>query len=550
VPPRPKASAPAWVLAALGTALVALLAAAAVLTWESTTRAFDAHTEMQIVERTARLGGTYYTTGADQKGPLWLGTYSVARTLFGHEHAWYGVALLLLLVTTTTILALWAIGRLSGPSREGAAAVTAIAATAMAFNAEEWSGVLYSRNLVIALSSCAFAAVFAAGAAQGRRRMLLLLAAGFCTGLAVQTNPSSAVTALVISALAVWLVVGKVSSVTALRRRGPTVAVFFGAAAFTFVSAFLWYAARGALRPFWEQWYTYNQFYTEATGLSGLDVLQKGLRDFRGYYADHTVSLLVLGTFTGDALRRLRAGGASAVDLALPAWWAAEVLAVVASQRFFPHYLILPTVPVLAMAIVLGARYGELLTATARRTAMAAALAAALLVVYWAQVGGALTRLRDYSGTDAVTAARVAALAPDRQRLRDEVARRSSFYDYVYVHNIYPFIYTEIDRVSATRFIESRWLYGYIYGGGTSADYVLPDTWTKWREDMRRTPPKLIALFEDQLPPPDSPAQRLIDCAYTKVWEEPSQRLYERTAAVEPCLEPTAAELTHPIYGK
>ena len=82
--------------------LISMALVAALFDLESRSRQWDAHAERAVVERVHALGGTYYTTGTDQKGPLWLGFYSLADRLSSPEGFWFAVAALIIAVAVVT----------------------------------------------------------------------------------------------------------------------------------------------------------------------------------------------------------------------------------------------------------------------------------------------------------------------------------------------------------------------------------------------------------------------------------------------------------------
>src|SRR5690606_32725857 len=109
-------------------------------------------------------------------------------------------------------------------------------------------------------------------------------------------------------------------------------------------------------------------------------------------------------------------------------------------------------------------------------------------------------------------------LPPGAAGLRATVQALTGPDDYIYVWSKFPHYYVAAERTAASRYIENRWLTGEIFGApGHHADYVLPGTWGKWRDDMAETEPALIATKSDEPVPPGSPLAELLAADYRPV---------------------------------
>jgi hypothetical protein len=515
--------------------LVVLLAAFFDL--ESTARNWDAHEEMQGARRVISLGGPLYGTTADQKGPLWALCYVFAYALGGRENCWFVIAGMLVAIALGTSLAAWALAIRAGPARLMAGGAASALAIELLLGPEEYSWELYSRNLVALLLTAAFAAIVTLPSARPRGRTLLTLGAAIAVGLEVQTNPSSVFSALVCGAVILWMGLGGPLADEPRRLGVPSRFWMFAAvASATFATAFVWYGIRGSLPDFWAEWFTYNRLYAEAGGRSYVGQLRLARFLFAWYYRRSPFKVILLLAFLLDAGRRLRRGVPVWLDVMLVAWWLAACLEVAAAQRFFPHYLILPFLPVATMGCVLAARWGDVVPAHLRA---ATAMLPAVLVLFIS----AQPRLRDglgmvlhFRGLAQRRSDHIAALPAHAQRLRSVVLANSQPDDYVYAYTNESWLYTDFDRTAATRYICKCWLEGEIFWEGKNPAWILPRTWENWRADMIRTQPKLFVTFANSPIPPNSPAALLLSCAYRVLYKEPAQTVHILVKPVDQCL--------------
>ncbi|MFP5375313.1 MAG: hypothetical protein ACLGIO_00830 [Acidimicrobiia bacterium] len=87
--------------------------------------------------------------------------------------------------------------------------------------------------------------------------------------------------------------------------------------------------------------------------------------------------------------------------------------------------------------------------------------------------------------------------------------------DYVWVWSDWPGYYTNVDRPPATRYLSRHWLLGRVYGGTTSPDHILPGTFERWADDVRRTPPAVFMLPTVVPAPEVGPVDRWLRANYT-----------------------------------
>jgi hypothetical protein len=536
-------------------ALAAYVVTAAFFDLLWTTRSWDAHVLLHNAERIVELGGPWYETAAEQKGPLWTAFYVVAYAIGGPFNAWFVIAAMVIGVALCTGAVVAHVGRLAGAGWPMASAVGAAAAIWLMLGPEEYSQVLFSRTIVGLLEVTAFGALLAIvvrGRAQPDwRRLLLAGAAGFLIGLAVQTNLASAPTGVVFGAFVLWIDLARPSARAGPLKHFPTLAMVFTlTAAAAFGSAIAFFAVRGGLEDFVDLWWTYNRDYAAATGLAIQDAVWKGLNDLWRYYQNHPQTFIygnvrttgavlsaIIAGFILDAWRRRIRREPVAVDAFVVLWWLATWLAVALSTRLLPHYMALPFVPVAVMGVLLAARHlprsGEVHLIPP---------AFVVLLILFTMGGPRLTagidRLAAFERPSAHRADVVASLPPARQELRHVVHNYSPPGSFVYAWTNEPMTYTDLERRSPTRYVEQRWLVGEIYGAPSpDPDYIPAGAWEKWAADMRATPPVLWIELDPYRPPAGSPAETLRDCAFTEIYAAPGQRVLARTSrSIGACL--------------
>lgn len=511
-------------------ALLAL--AAAFFELEYTARAWDSHILFHIVERSNELGVPYYVAGADHKGPLWILPYDIAYRIGGQFNLWWIVGFMVMCVAAGTGALLYRLGAtFTGAPKRVVAGVAIFAAGYLMLGPEEFSHTLYSRNwlsLWMAGAIC-LVAMFAVG--QGKRPWLQIGGAGVLGGMIVQTVPSSAPAVLVLTGSVAWLL---------LRGRRKDLKLFglfavCGLAAFS--SAFAYYAVRGGLGEFTHWWWDYSRIYADSTGRSIPQMFEKGFDDFAAYYRTHSVFFVIAVLFLVDAIRRRRTGESTWLDFTLIAWYLAECTAIIFTQRFFPHYLVLAFVPVMAMAVVFAARYGNRIPAGGRRWVPAVALAWVVLGVGWNRFDIGLETMRNFEGLTQTHIAHQQVLPIERQDIRRIVRDHVPADGHIVVWGNQPFDYTDYERKSATRFIAKQWMVGEVFGGqAPDPKYILPGTWDRWIADVRQTPPGAIIEYPNDPIPADTPAGILKSCGFTKVAEHPAYLVWVRQKPIDACL--------------
>jgi hypothetical protein len=528
---------------AIGGVLLLAYVVIATFALQFTTRlAWDEHALIQIVERARAYDLPYYVAGADNKGPLWMAPYDIAQHLGNTYTLWWFIALQIVLVALLTCTALFRVGANAGPARLPLLGVAAAVAVWMLFSPAEWSHTLLSRNLIALWWATAFAALTALPLVTAPRlRAALAATGGALAGFAVQTNPSSAPTALVMLGLVAWLSWRGPLRATPRVLGVPTlVAWFAGTALVAFGSAFAWYAVRGdgALHEFWYWWWGYSRTYSQATGRSLPDILWKGVEFYFSYYRTNTIETLVLAAFVVDTVRRGRAREPVWLDVALLAYWLAECVAVSLGQRFFPHYLVLNVVPVALMGAVLASRWGGRLSRPAQAVLATLLIGGAVLSPAWDEIRHGVRAAEAFHGTEQSQREIRDAVPPDRRQVREIIHqivpnRRPT----AVIWTGMPFDYTDFDVRSATRYVVRVWLTGEVYGGGTSLENIPDGAWDRWVQDMRRTPADVIVFHPADPLPPGTAIDSVAACGYKVAFSSPDWTVLGRVRDLKPCLD-------------
>jgi hypothetical protein len=493
-------------------------------------RGWDAYTERAVVERTARLGGTYYTTGSDQKGPFWLASYSAIWHLTTRTTFWVGIAVGIVTVAAITAWCAARILEVLGVGRVVAAAGAGAVFTYLVLGPEEFASVLYSRNLVSMVEVAAIVVLIRTCDRDWSRRTLLRLATvGGLAGLAIQTMPASGPFVFVLCGYAWSLVaIGRLRS--PMRRGIPTaVLTIFSCAALVVIGVPIWYAARGSLHSFWQQWWTYNQTYNAATDRSPLELIRLGFNNFTRYYRQH--ALLAVGVVTGIIASARRWAGMSSMtrvtSVFVVVWWLQECSAVALAQRFFPHYMILPFVPAAIFAIAALGRVALPPRAVMTRHSLALPLAVVATVALFGadRASAGWDTIRNFRGLGDLDTKNIERLSPDRQLNRALVQHFTDPGEFIVIWSRLPWYYADVDRTSSSRWIENRWLTGEVFGGSTSPRWILPGSWEAWSRDIARTPPSAVLTFSDEPVPRGSPLAQLVS-SYTEVYRDKDRSLF------------------------
>lgn len=469
--------------------------AAAWVGLENRSQDFDPQYARTIVERAARFGGSYYQNGIHNKGPLETAVYDSARWITSDDGYWFGISAYVILAALVIGSAVWMALRAVGTSRWVAALGLTLSAVHFTVSTSDYAGVLYSRNITVALLAAAFAlAMWPRPWRHRRPATITFVVIGILIGAAVQTLLTTAIAGAVLA----LHVVAERSRSTGLRRPRLVLPLAIGA---TVASAPAWYALRGSFDEFWSGWWTYARFMSTGTGRGLIDQFALGSSNLLGYYQERPEAVAAIVAFVvvtrvewptmTPSRRRLH--------MTCAAWFAAAWVELVLAQRYSSHYFAVLAVPTLLMAVIAAAGILRIpvirqslqpLTRPGARARTAVAACCVLIVmqgtdIVWSGVEGA-SRFRNVAGHVAERQRYVSGATRTTRAILDLVSTRG---DALLAWTMYPWTYLEHERVPATRFIWKSFLIGEIYLGRTSPAYVLPETDRWFVEDLQESKP-------------------------------------------------------------
>jgi hypothetical protein len=519
-------------LTAAGLVLTAVIA---LFRMESSGPDYDPQYMRVLVERTMRFGGSYYENGIHNKGPFEPLVYEIAAHLGGHDGFWFVIGAFALvaalcIAAAATVVTVW-----SGGSRLVGVSVAAAAVAHFTLSRADYAGVLYARNMTVALLSVAFVV----GAsdrcwATPARRVGAVVAVGATTGLAVQTLLTTAFTASVVLLWAMWhrrssRVMGQ-----------PAWLVMAGASAFSFATAPVCYRFFGPWRDFVDGWWVYARFMSTGTGRSAGAQASLGWDQLFEYYRERPELVVIIQLWiviTALGWHRLD-GRQRSLRVLIGAWFVCAWIEMILSQRYSSHYFSIIAVPTLLMvATLLGELGGRVTTFLEERPSSAVLpLAAALLVV---QIGGqapfdaGIETAGVVVRTEQFTTRRSAGVDGRTAVLRATMDLVSERNDPVLMWTSYPWPYLNFERVSATRYIWKSFLLGEIYLGQTSEDYVLDGTWEHFADDLAASDP--TAFYVEAVTPvaAGTPFEAAVEERFTTVFQDDVATLALRNDLVE-----------------
>jgi hypothetical protein len=464
----------------------------------------DPQFSMVLVQRTIRFGGTFFDNALQDHGPIEPFLYDVAARVGGRNGAWYVISAMVTLVSLVLAYVAARTARLTGAAREIGIAVGAAVFVHFTISRSNYAGVLYIRNMTTVLLAMAWLLLIEDRVwASPRRRRIGGVLVGCLLGLALQSLLSTfAAAVLGLVALAtVWTRVE-------LEERLPLAGIMSGSALLTFVSAPVYYLLRGDFKEFWGGWVQYGNYMSVGPGRSLYQQFHQGWTHFIGYYENRPLAWALLLAFavTVGAIWNEADFRSRVLHLGLIAWWGAAWVELVLSQRYSAEYFVVTSVPTALMAAAMaGHVWREVLKGRVpNRALVVVPLVVAMLAVLASSQKNFDNDVRQawrFRGLSAKAASVDANRGgPERTALAvlDLVSHDG---DPLLVWTNDPFPYLDLKRVAATRFFYKRFLLGEIYLGRTSKQYVLPDTWRWFADDLRESHPlAYMVVNEPDLP--------------------------------------------------
>ncbi len=527
-----------WATVAAATVLVI----AAVFQNELNSQDWDPQYMRDIVERTLVHGGSYYENGIHNKGPIEPLVYHAATLVSSYYSFWLAMSLFIALA------ALLVAGGVTAAMRHvfagGSARISVAIAVFVHFTltGADYSGKMYSRNITVAMQALALILMlgnvrFAVPPASGSpkyRSLARWIGAGLLLGFSAQTVSTSALSCAVLSFAVLSIIrIHTTSTENPPRFWGRESLAFVSAGAIAFLSAPLYYLARGLGDVYWKSWWTYGQYMTSATGKSLRRQIAVGWREQWTYYEHRPVASVSLLIFVGVTLafwarmtpiQRI-------LHTLVPAWFFTSSLEIVLTQRNSTHYYAVSALPI---AVGAALSCGWLLKLVVDndgfaqpwiqrlRTFLPAGATVLVLMASGAQpFFGGIRTAASFAGTANLSEARRTNQDGPTRSVQAILDIVSADNDYLWAWTNEPWPYLTYHRVSATRFIWKSFLFGEIYLGRTSTDYVLPGSWDWFRNDLKETNPAAY-LEMGKLPmPAGTIAAETLEAGFTEAFVIP-----------------------------
>ena len=515
-----------WYVPVTAAGLTAV-AVIAVFRMESTAANYDPQYMRVLVERTMEQGGSYYSNGIHNKGPLEPLVYEVAGHLGGRDGWWFVVGVFALAAAAVVGLAAAVVAIRTGGSALLGVCVAAMAIVHLTISDADYAGVLYARNITTALIALVIGVTaYEPCWADERRRRRAVLVVGVAAGLAVQTLVTAAFTATPVLLWAMW------------ERRGvrtwgrPAWLAMPTISALVFLAAPLYYLTVGPWQDFVDGYWTHARFMSTGTGRDLASQIGLGWDQFVDYYTDRPVlAVLVVAWLLLTAVRfRAMSGERRRLHLVVAAWWIGAWVELVLSQRYSSHYFSVLAVPTIMMIALFVGHLAPLLRPVFRGRP-AFALLPLLVVHLTIEVGGrsgfdiGIETAAAVQGTGDFAARREVGIDGRTRMLRATLDLVSDDGDPLLMWTSYPWPYLNLERTSATRYIWKTFLMGEIYLGESGPDYVLPGTWQQFAADLDATNPS--AYYVEAVNPidPSTPFRTEVDERFTDVFTDDSATL-------------------------
>jgi hypothetical protein len=524
-----------WATVAAGT----LLLISAVFQNELNSQDWDPQYMRDIVERTLVHGGSYYENGIHNKGPIEPLVYHAATLISSYYSFWLAMSMFIALAAIVVAYGVTTAMHHVYSGRSARLAVAIAVFVHFTLTGADYSGKMYSRNIAVAMQSSALILIlgdvrlsFPRSTGTPRFRSLARwIGAGALLGLSVQTVSTSALSCTVLSIAALGILhIRRKGNRDSSGVGGRESLAFVGAGVVAFLSAPMYYVARGLGDVFWKSWWTYGQYMTAATGKSLRRQIAVGWREQWHYYEQRpaaAISLLIFAGLTVGLWSRMTPIQ-KILHTLVPAWFLAASLEIVLTQRNSTHYYAVSAVPI-AIGGALSA--GWLLTliketgglaqswlARVRSFVPAAATVLILMASGSQSFFGGIRTAAAFAGTGNLTESRRTNQDGPTRSVQAVLDLVSADNDYLWAWTNEPWPYLTHHRVSATRFIWKSFLFGEIYLGRTSSDFVLPGTWKWFLDDLKEAKPAAYLEMRKLPIPEGSIAAKALSEGFTEAF--------------------------------
>jgi hypothetical protein len=514
--------------AAFAQSALAIIGLGALISIEHRSQDFDPQYTKTIIDRAAEFGGTYYQNGIHNKGPLETALYDSVRIFTTNGSYWFGISLYVLLITTLLSIAVAAVAHISGGSRTVTLSAAVLVFLHFSISSSDYAGVIYSRNM----TTCALAIVFALiwyprAWSSIRRSRWTYLASFIVLGFAVQTLLTTLFAATVIG-----------GALIIHRRQAPQfdrpIVVAMASFGTTILTAPIWYLGRGSFNEFWSGWWTYAGFMSAGTGRSLMSQIGLGWTEFVGYYQVRPIMLVLVIAFAFTTWMnwKLIEKFQRLMHVALILWFCTGWIELVLGQRYSSHYFSVLAVPNVFMGAILLTQLAAIIAhrknqqeparQSSDRVHYALPIATAIIVLFsqcsdlfWTGV----EKVGTFRTFEQHETERVQSRSGESRTTRAVLDLVSSQGDPLLAWTMYPWTYLEHERVPATRFSWKSFMIGEVYLGKTSPNYVLPDTWNWFAQDMQQTQPKAFARPKETPLDEQTPFAQYVSANFTTAYD-------------------------------
>ncbi|HEX5630392.1 MAG TPA: hypothetical protein VFY15_01905, partial [Acidimicrobiia bacterium] len=409
-----------------------------------------------VVDRTEAYGGTFYENGLFNKGPLELILHRTGSVLLGDDGHWIWIAFVSALLSIAIAFAASATARYTGAPPALGAVVGVFAFLHFTFADADYSGVVYPRNITVGLLSLVWLLLLSDRSwSTPRRRVITVASAAAILGLVVQSLLTGVFTAVVLLVAGYLLLRDRIPGWERLKLSG----IAFVVGDVVFLSAVVWYAARGAFEEFWASWFQYARYVAEGTEASLGSQLGLGWDSFYAYHERLPLVAAMIALFHVTLVmgwkgwtRRRRI-----LFVAVSAWWVTAWIEMILTQRYSSHYFSITAVPVTLMAALLvGMGYRLLTRAGAapqgRPWWPVVATLVAIFMISPSSVGRAIYDTIHFQGTAYLDAIDDKFTTGNSRTARAVLDLYTDEGDPLLAWTNEPWPYLVLERVSATRF--------------------------------------------------------------------------------------------------
>lgn len=495
-----------------------------------------------LIDRVGALGVSYYEGALHNKGPFEPFVYRLAAFASSNDGFWLAISAFVIVAAALCALAVGVTTRMVGASRLVAFAVAVGLFVHLTMSRADYAGVLYSRNMTIALLGAAWTLAVWARPWRGtpRQRLTCLAVVGVLLGLCVQTLVTSVFAAAVVAVVALARVVRDHRS----ELRPATLALAVPGAV-TLLAPVGWYLARGTFDEFWGGWWTYGSYQSAGLGRSLFEQFGLAWDQAFAYYRSWPLSALALVGAVGLSVMRWPQlpAASRAIRLGVAGWLLAAWVELALAQRYSSHYFSVLAVPTWIAVGITVADAVALAPARRVRPALRAALPAAVALAvmfvgteteYRVGVGAA----SNFTGVTDLALQRRQAESGTVRTVRGTIDLVSRPGDALLAWTEWPWTYLQWDRIAATRYVWGSFLLGRIYLGAAGPQFVPPHTAGWFARDLAQTDPQVFVEEIENPVPADSLVGRVVAADFTPVYTGPTARVFLRNSRAEQLLEP------------